>query len=46
MAVVTSKGQVALPRGADRRLIRDGMTTDEFMELSGGEITTSRRHKK
>jgi antitoxin PrlF len=31
---------------ANRRLIRDGMTTDEFMELSRGEIDTSRRRKK
>jgi antitoxin PrlF len=87
MAVVTSKGQVAIPEAvlkavdlepgdkvdvratasggvyveqpgalkkyharlwilANRRLIRDGMTTDEFMELSRGEITTSPRRKK
>jgi bifunctional DNA-binding transcriptional regulator/antitoxin component of YhaV-PrlF toxin-antitoxin module len=87
MAIVTSKGQVALPQAvlkaaglkpgdkvdvratasgggyierpgalrqydarlralANRRLIRDGMTTDEFMELSRGEIAASRRRKK
>jgi antitoxin PrlF len=31
---------------ANRRLIRDGMTTDEFMEFSRGEIATFRRRKK
>jgi antitoxin PrlF len=31
---------------AKRRLIRGGMTTDEFMEFSRGESTTSRRSKK
>jgi antitoxin PrlF len=31
---------------ANRRLIREGITTDEFMELSSGEIDTSRRRKK
>jgi antitoxin PrlF len=87
MAIVTSKGQVALPQAvlkaaglkpgdnvdvratasggiyierpgalreydarvralANRHLIRDEMTTEEFMELSRGEIATSRRRKK
>ena len=31
---------------AKRRLIRDGMTTDEFMEFSRGESATFRRRKK
>jgi antitoxin PrlF len=30
---------------AKRRVIRGGMTTDEFMEFSRGETTTSRRRK-
>jgi antitoxin PrlF len=31
---------------AKRRIIRDGMSTDEFMEFSRGESTTFRRRKK
>jgi len=31
---------------AKRRTIRDGMTTDEFMEFSRGESATFRRRKK
>jgi antitoxin PrlF len=31
---------------ANRRLIRDGMTTDEFMEFSRGESVAPRRRKK
>jgi antitoxin PrlF len=31
---------------AKRRIIRGGMTTDEFMEFSRGESTTFRRRKK
>ena len=31
---------------ASRRLIRDGMTTDEFMEFSRGESATWERPKK
>jgi antitoxin PrlF len=31
---------------AKRRLIRGGMTTDEFMEFSRGETATVRRPKK
>jgi antitoxin PrlF len=31
---------------AKRRVIRGGMTTDEFMEFSRGESTTFRRRKK
>ncbi|HEY4775638.1 MAG TPA: AbrB/MazE/SpoVT family DNA-binding domain-containing protein [Xanthobacteraceae bacterium] len=31
---------------AKRRLIRDDMTTDEFMEMSRGESATFRRRKK
>ena len=30
---------------ANRRLIRDGMTTDEFMEFSRGESASFRRQK-
>lgn len=30
---------------AKRRLIRDGMTTDEFMELMRGEVPSRRRRK-
>jgi AbrB family looped-hinge helix DNA binding protein len=31
---------------AKRRIIKDGMTTDEFMEFSRGESATFRRRKK
>jgi AbrB family looped-hinge helix DNA binding protein len=31
---------------ADKRLIRDGMTTDEFMEFSRGETPSAPRPKK
>lgn len=31
---------------AKRRLIRDGMTTDEFMEFSRGETAAFRRRKR
>jgi AbrB family looped-hinge helix DNA binding protein len=31
---------------ANRRLIRDGMTADEFMEFSRGESVARRRRKK
>lgn len=30
---------------AKRRLIRDGMTTDEFMELMRGEVPPARRRR-
>jgi hypothetical protein len=31
---------------AKRRIIRDDMTTDEFMEFSRGESATYRRRRK
>jgi AbrB family looped-hinge helix DNA binding protein len=31
---------------AERRLVRDGMTTDEFMEFSRGETPSTPRRKK
>lgn len=31
---------------AKRRLIRDGMTTDEFMEISRGEVPPAPRRKR
>jgi antitoxin PrlF len=31
---------------ADKRLVRDGISTDEFMEMSRGEIAPSPQRKK
>jgi len=42
----TSAYEARLRALAKRRLIRGGMTTDEFMEFSRGETASSRRRKK
>jgi AbrB family looped-hinge helix DNA binding protein len=42
----TSEYEARLRALAKRRLIRGGMTTDEFMEFSRGETASFRRRKK